>query len=234
MFDDVKPAELTSANVLVLDMMNQQMLDRYNAKHTVDLIAAGAARAARCWRSAKGCCRRSATRARARVFDDTARALLGALGLQQPGRAAEAGAHARRREGAGRFPKPEPSLDFGYYYPDGRDGRVFATWDEFAAWTQAHGKQKPGAPRIALGFYKSSYYSGETELLDAVIARDRDAAAAKPIPFFGYPDAVAASAAARRRARRAARRRGAVAALPLRRSRSVGDAGEGRHPASST
>ncbi len=42
-------------------------------------------------------------------------------------------------------PKPEPSLDFGYYYPDGKSGQVFATWEEFDAWQQAHGKAKPRA-----------------------------------------------------------------------------------------
>ena len=33
MFDEVKPADLTSADVLVFDMMNQQMLQRFNAEH---------------------------------------------------------------------------------------------------------------------------------------------------------------------------------------------------------
>src|SRR5262245_53852734 len=37
-FDEVKPAQITSSNVLVLDMMNQQMLDRYNAKYRIDVI----------------------------------------------------------------------------------------------------------------------------------------------------------------------------------------------------
>ena len=36
---DVKPAEMTSADVFVFDVMNQQLLDRFNAQHQVDLIA---------------------------------------------------------------------------------------------------------------------------------------------------------------------------------------------------
>ena len=39
MFDDVKPADVTGADVLVLDIMNQQMLDRFNTTHKIDLIA---------------------------------------------------------------------------------------------------------------------------------------------------------------------------------------------------
>jgi cobaltochelatase CobN len=39
-FEDTKPFELTGADVLVLDIMNQQLLDRFNAAHKTDLIAA--------------------------------------------------------------------------------------------------------------------------------------------------------------------------------------------------
>jgi cobaltochelatase CobN len=39
-FDDVKGSDFTSADVLLLDIMNQQMLDRFNEKHKVDLIKA--------------------------------------------------------------------------------------------------------------------------------------------------------------------------------------------------
>src|SRR6185295_8873083 len=37
-FDDTKPADVSGADVLVLDIMNQQMLDRFNAAHTIDVI----------------------------------------------------------------------------------------------------------------------------------------------------------------------------------------------------
>src|SRR6185369_1436367 len=68
------------------------------------------------------------------------------------------------------IPDVVPSLDFGYYYPDGKAGLVFATWAEFDAWRAAHGKKKPGAPRVAVGFYKSSYYTGDIEQIDAIVA----------------------------------------------------------------
>src|SRR6185503_10582958 len=69
-------------------------------------------------------------------------------------------------------------------------GHVFATWDEFDAWRQKNGKLRPGAPRVAVSFYKASYYSDETDLLDAVIA-EIERQGAEAIPIFGYPGAIA-------------------------------------------
>src|SRR5690606_2102935 len=63
------------------------------------------------------------------------------------------------------LPEPEMSLDFGYYYPDpagASEGHLFASWDEFDAWRTAAGKRRPGAARVAVGFYKSNFYSGDT------------------------------------------------------------------------
>src|SRR5688500_20301915 len=40
MLPDINLAELTSAQVLVLDIMNQQMLERFNAEKKLDLLAA--------------------------------------------------------------------------------------------------------------------------------------------------------------------------------------------------
>ncbi len=37
-YDDAKTADLTGADVVVLDTMNQQMLDRFNTEHKVDVI----------------------------------------------------------------------------------------------------------------------------------------------------------------------------------------------------
>ena len=117
------------------------------------------------------------------------------------------------------LPRPQPSLDFGYYYPADpkgslltdqgsahkacverrlqpprtvrEPGQVFATWDEFKVWRQQHGKLRPGAPRIAISFYKATYYGDETELLDAVIAQI-ERSGAEAIPMFGYPGEAAA------------------------------------------
>ncbi len=67
---------------------------------------------------------------------------------------------------------------------------MFGSWDTFDFWRAAHGKRKPGAPRVAIGFYKSSYYTGDTALLDSVIA-EIERSGAEAIPVFGYPDALA-------------------------------------------
>jgi cobaltochelatase CobN len=85
---------------------------------------------------------------------------------------------------------PQPSLNFGYYYPDENGGRVFATWDAFDDWRTAQGKRIPGAPRVAVGFYKANYYGNETEALDAVI-REIELQGAEAIPVFGYPGSFA-------------------------------------------
>jgi cobaltochelatase CobN len=92
-------------------------------------------------------------------------------------------------------PDPEPALDFGYYYPtagiagEPEDGRLFADWASFDAWRRAHGKSKPGAPRVAVGFYKSAYYTSDTATLDAVVA-EIERRGAEAIPVFGYPGGV--------------------------------------------
>ena len=189
MFDDVKPADIGSANVLVFDTMNEQMLARYNGAHKFDLIA-GVRKNGRVLAVGEGLMPKDRYISQGAVFDETARAFwshggfnnqLGLLKL------------VLTRAGIGGLtvPRPEPSLEFGYYYPSGANGRVFATWDEFAAWKAANGKVRPGAPRVALGFYRSSYYSGETELLDAVVA-EIERSGAEAVPYFGYPDAAAA------------------------------------------
>ena len=68
----------------MLDVMNQQMLDRFNATHKVDLIAQVRGRARhRCSASAKGSYRRRPTQAGA-IWDDRARGVRGAYGVLQP------------------------------------------------------------------------------------------------------------------------------------------------------
>lgn len=188
-FDDVAPSEIGAANVLLLDTMNQQMLDRYNQKHGIDLIADVRRRGA-VLAVGEGLMPKERYLSQGVRFDEMARNFWTHSGFtNQVGLLKLALARAGVLGLA--IPQPEPSLDLGYYYPDGRTGRVFATWDEFAAWRQARGKAKPGAPRVALAFYKSSYYSGETELLDAVIA-EIEKRGAEAVPFFGYPEAAAA------------------------------------------
>ena len=62
---DVRPDELKATDVLLLDTMNQQLLERVNANNKIDLIGTCAIAAARWSRSAKGCCQRRPTSSRA-------------------------------------------------------------------------------------------------------------------------------------------------------------------------
>lgn len=87
------------------------------------------------------------------------------------------------------IPDPQPSLSFGYYYPGGQSGQVFAVWDDFVAFRKARSKAKPGAPRVAVGFYKANYYTGDLALIDAMIA-EIEKQGGEAIPFFGYPDSA--------------------------------------------
>src|SRR5262249_24509181 len=88
------------------------------------------------------------------------------------------------------LPPPEISLNFGYYYPDGKTGQVFATWDAFDAWRAANGKKHAGRPQIALSFFKATYYTGDTALLNALI-EEVERQGGDAIPIFGYPAPVA-------------------------------------------
>jgi cobaltochelatase CobN len=217
MFDDVKPADLASANALVFDVMNEQMLQRYDTQHKFNIIAGVRKNGGPVFAVGEGLLPKEQHTSAGAVYDETARAF-----WQHGGFNNQLGLLKLVLSRAGikglTIPRPEPSLDFGYYYPDGGNGRVFATWEEFTAWKQARraGLVSPATtavrraglvspaktaglttpaqqrvPRVALGFYKSSYYTGETELLDAVIAQI-EKSGAEAIPYFGYPDAIAA------------------------------------------
>ncbi len=187
-FDETKPEDLTKANVLLLDTMNEQMLTRYNEAHKVDLVAA-IKRKGMTLAIGSGLRPRKDYDDMGAVWDDKARAYWEHSGFANQLNLMK---YALTKAGVtGLSPGPVvPSLEFGYYYPDGKSGLVFATWEEFDAWREAHGKKKPGAHRVALGFYKSSYYTGDTEQLDAIIA-EIEKQGAEAIPLFGYPDGVA-------------------------------------------
>jgi len=194
MFDEVKANDIASADALVFDQMNEQMLQRFNTKNKFDLIAGVRKQGKPVFAVGEGLLPKDTYTKLGATFDDTARAF-----WQNGGFSNQLGLLKLVLARAGikglTIPKPQPALDFGYYYPNpsdaGQNGVVFATWDEFAQWKQAHGKTKPGAVRVALGFYKSAYYSGETELLDAIVAQI-EKSGAEAVPYFGYPDAVAA------------------------------------------
>ena len=187
MFEDAKIADLTSSDVLVLDTMNQQLLDRFNTARKSDVIDS-VKRRGKVVAVGEGLQHREFYEQQGALWNDRARAFWAGsgaanhLGLMKFA-LAQAGVAGLT------IPDPQPALDFGYYYSGGRTGRVFSTWDEFDAWRAANGKRKPGAPRIAIGFYKAAYYTGDVALLDAII-REIEKQGAEAIPVFGYPDAL--------------------------------------------
>ena len=186
-FSDVNVKDVTDANVLVFDTMNQQMLERFNTQHNVDLMKA-INRRGTVVAVGESLVSKEQYLAQGVLWDDTARAFWAGGGpSNQLGLLKFAAARAGVT-GLG-IPRPEPSLDFGYYYADGGRGQIFATWDDFDAWRAAHGKKRPGAPRVAIGFFKATYYTGDTGLLDAMIA-EVEKQGAEAIPLFGYPGAV--------------------------------------------
>ncbi|HEY8429169.1 MAG TPA: cobaltochelatase subunit CobN, partial [Sandaracinaceae bacterium] len=187
-FDDVEPAAAAEADVLVLDVMNQQMVDRFNAEHETDLIAAvrdgGAVVAV-----GEGLAPKETYLEQGVMWDERARAFWAHSGRENQLGLLKYALGVAGVDGID-VPDPEPSLEFGYYYPDGDGGRLFADWQSFDAWREANGKVQPGAPSVAIGFYKSTYYTGDTATLDAVIA-EVERRGANAIPIFGYPGGVA-------------------------------------------
>ena len=187
-FDEADPAVLSSSDVLVLDMMNQSILDRFNTAHDIDLIdeittqgeviAVGAGVQPLEYFTDQGA-----------VWDETALAY-----WQNSGPQNQLSLMMFSLQQAGvtglNFPPPQPSLDSGYYYPSASGGQAFASWDEFANAMMERGLMAPGKPRVAIGFYKATFYGSETQVVDAVIAAvEREGAVA--IPFFGFPGHLA-------------------------------------------
>ena len=187
-FDSADPAELQNSDVLVLDMMNQQMLDRYDETHNINLLDA-VQRRGTVLAVGVGIQPREYYTERGAQWDERAQAY-----WQHGGQDNQLGLLKYALTQAGidglDLPEPQPGLDFGYYYPDGEHGRVFGSWDEFQTWREANGKSEPGRTRVAIGFYRAAYYGSETDIVDALIA-EVEAQGAEVIPFFGYPDAVA-------------------------------------------
>ncbi len=188
LFDEVDAGALLETDVLVFDVMNQQMLERFNTIHAVDLIERISSQGL-VFAVGEGLLPREQYVEQGVVWDDRARAFWASWGL-----ANQLGLMKQALTAAGisdlTVPDPQPSLDGGYYYPDGGTGRVFATWEKFDEWRRGAGKRRPGATRVAVGFYKSNYYAGDTVLLDAVIA-EIERQGAEAIPVFGYPAGLA-------------------------------------------
>src|SRR5688572_5862954 len=195
MLPDVKIDELTKSNVLVLDIMNQQMLERVNADKKIDLIAA-VRRQGKVLAVGEGLLPKEHYTKQGAIWDQTARTYWAHMGASNQVALLKYALTQAGIKGLS-IPAPEPSMDAGYYYPSPAKpgapltgGQVFARWEDLVAWKQKNGKARPGAPRIAVGFYKAAYYGGETELIDAVIA-NIERRGAEAVPIFGYPGAVA-------------------------------------------
>ncbi len=187
-YDETAPDKLAKSDVLVVDVMNEQMLGRYNQDHKLNLVDA-VRRKGTVLGVGEGLQSEDVYAGQGMDMDRQARAYWEHSGPQNQLALMEL---ALARAGIAGFSPPPavPSLESGYYYPDGKGGRVFATWDEFQSWRAANGKLRPGAPRIAIGFFKSTYYTGDARLLDALIA-EVEKQGGEAIPVFGYPGAVA-------------------------------------------
>ena len=188
LFDDEGSEQIADVDVLVLDVMNQQMLERFDEQNDTDLLARISARG-HVLGVGEGLLPKEHYQERQVRWDERARAF-----WAHSGPANQLGLMKLALDLAGvpglSVPEPERSLDFGYYYPDGEDGRVFASWTELESWLRARGKLRPGAPRVAVGFYRAAYYGGDTDVVDAVIA-EIERRGANAVPLFGYPGHVA-------------------------------------------
>ncbi|MEJ0035793.1 MAG: cobaltochelatase subunit CobN [Gammaproteobacteria bacterium] len=187
-FDETDAKAMTGADVLVLDTMNEQMLERFNQAHSVDLLA-DVRRHGVVLGVGEGLLPKERYLEQGVDWDARARAYWAHAGATNQLALMK---YALTKAGVAGLtvPEPERSLDFGYYYPSASGGRAFATWNEFDAWRRENGKAHAGRPRVAIGFYKSTYYTGDTELLDSMIA-EVERQGADAIPYFGYPGAFA-------------------------------------------
>ena len=197
LLDDVDPEEVLQSDVLVLHVHDQHTLERFDETHAVDLVGRIAGQGL-VLGVGEGLLPREHYVERGVAWDRRARAF-----WEHSGFANQVGLLEYALSAAGvaglTVPEPRPSPEAGYYYPDpdgsaggtgGASGRVFAAWEAFDAWRRAAGKRRPGAPRVAVGFYGSNYYDGDTALIDAVIA-EIERQGAEAIPIFGYPAGIA-------------------------------------------
>ena len=188
LFDEVDPRSFVDADAVLLSVHEQHTIERFDATHEIDLIGQ-AVRRGTVFGVGQGLLGRDHYEALGVTWDERARAyweysgvanhvelfkyVLSALGVDglDPG-------------------DPQPNLEAGYYYPDGPRGRAFATWREFDDFRARAGGKRPGAPRVAVGFYGADFDSGNTALVDAVVA-EIERQGAEAVPVFGYPAAQA-------------------------------------------
>lgn len=188
LIDAVPPAQLATADLLVLSTHEQASIDAYDQHHGGNLIA-DAQRSGRVFGVGEGVFQEDHYTNQGVVWDRRFRAYFEQGG---DGNTLAMMKYALRELGVSglEIPEPQAALDFGFYYPDENGGHVFPDWDAFDTWRANNGKHRPGATRVAVSFYSSYYYSGNTEVIDAVI-REVEAHGAEAIPLFGYPDELA-------------------------------------------
>ncbi len=186
-FEDLAPEELEKSDVLVFDTMNEQMIARFDTEKKTSLLKAITTSGV-VLGVGEGLLGEDIYKEQGVTFDNRARAYWQHSGPQNQLALMKLALTRAGIRGLD-LPPPQMSIDFGYYYPDGKTGRVFAAWDEFDAWRAANGKKHPGRAQVAVSFFKATYYSGDTALLNALIA-EVERQGADAIPLFGYPGAV--------------------------------------------
>ncbi len=184
LFDEVDPRSFVDADALVLSVHDQHTIERFDATHGIDLIGQ-AVRRGTVFGVGEGLLGRDHYEPLGVTWDRRARAYWEYSGFANQLGLLEYVLSAAGVDGLAPG-EPQPNLEAGYYYPGEPRGRVFATWREFDDWRARAGGKRPGAPRIAVGFYGADFDSGNTGLVDAVVA-EIERQGAEAVPVFGYP-----------------------------------------------
>ena len=188
LFDEVDPRSFVDADALVLSVHDQHTIERFNATHGIDLIGQ-AVRRGTVFGVGEGLLGRDHYEPLGVTWDRRARAYWEYSGFANQLELLKYVLSAAGVDGLAPG-EPQPNLEAGYYYPGDPRGRVFATWQEFDDWRARAGGKRPGAPRIAVGFYGADFDSGNTGLVDAVVA-EIERQGAEAVPVFGYPAGLA-------------------------------------------
>ena len=191
LLDEVDPEDVLASDVLIVNTLDHLALERFDEEHGVDLIGRVAANGL-VLPVDDGLLPREHYVALGATWDERAREF-----WRHAGVANQAGLLKHVLSAAGipdlSAADPRPSLEAGYYHPGAENedrgvssGRAFATWEAFDRWRRRAGKLRPGAPRVAIGFYGAKLHHGDTVLIDSVIA-EIERQGAEAIPVFGYP-----------------------------------------------
>ncbi len=183
-FDEVVAEDLLSVDVLVYDVMNEQMMARFDATHDANLIDQIRQRGGVVVGVGQGLMLPEQYSERGVTWHDTPRAFWAASGLANHVGLLK---FALRQTGVGiTVPTPAPTLAEGFYYPSEDGGQVFPDWEAFDTWRQQTQNLPADVPRIAIGFYRANFYGNEMAIVDALVA-EIEAQGAQAIPYFGYP-----------------------------------------------